>query len=88
MRPSAPYGHLKLVTLGEWRRLCVTREPAVTRLTHLANLPAEGVKSRREIEEHKRETEQLIATRPDDEDFARWEGSLFTLEWILGAKTE
>jgi hypothetical protein len=31
---SSPYGHLKLVSLEEWRRLCVTAEPAVDRLSH------------------------------------------------------
>ncbi len=31
-----PYGHLKLVDLEEWRRLCVTAESAVTRLSHEA----------------------------------------------------
>lgn len=46
------------------------------------------MKSRAEIEAHKAETERLIAERPDDDDFARWEGALFTLEWLLGAKVE
>jgi len=47
-----------------------------------------GVRSREEIEAHRVETETLLRERPEDEDFARWEGSLFTLDWVLGGKTE